>query len=204
MGNVLRRAVMKNMVSNKRETEPTDVVVAILVEDDGYAAQLLREQGLTVAEAENEALSGFSARQIEQARRIEEMQARIAKESARQSHSSALSSVAIGEASGASVVPRLYLLRVASEDSASETRFKAAVSCDGRLELYIESTPFEIEFGALRVAALFESVDDDGRLRVELLTEINGQRRPVLGFGGRSGVIFEDPTDAAGRRSGSL
>lgn len=43
------------------------------------------------------------------------------------------------------------------------------MSHDGRLDLYIESTPFETEFIASRVAALFEAIDSDGWLKVQLI-----------------------------------
>jgi ATP-dependent Clp protease ATP-binding subunit ClpA len=85
--NVMRRAVMKNMVSNKREVEATDIVVAILVEGASYAARVLNEQGLTVDEAENEALKSYLARQEQQSRRLEEMRTRIAEENTRQAQS---------------------------------------------------------------------------------------------------------------------
>lgn len=204
--NVMRRAVTKNMVSNKREVEATDIVVAILVEGDSYAAQVLNEQGLTVDEAENDALNGYLARQEQQSRRLEEMRARIAEENTRQAQSGANASIESGVVSGAGTAggPRLYTLRVTTEDSEQETRFKAAVSHDGRLDLYIESTPFETEFLANRVAALFEAIDSDGRLNVQLITEIEGERRPISRFGGRAGAIFDDRNSLAGQRSGTL
>ncbi len=99
---------------------------------------------------------------------------------------------------------RRYTLRVISEDGVGATQFKAAVSHDGRLDLYIESTPFETEFLASRVVALFEAIDGDGRLRVQLITEVDGQNRPVAGVGGRAGAIFDDRDSLAGQRSGTL
>ena len=203
--NVMRRAVMKNMVSNKREVEAADIVVAILVEGDSHAARLLGQQGLTVDEAENEALNNYLARQEEQSRRLEEMRTRIAEENARQVQPDAHSSIeGVVSGTGTASGPRLYTLRVTSEDSEREMRFKAAVSHDGRLDLHIESTPFETEFLASRVAALFEAIDSGGRLKVQLITEIEGQRRPISGFGGRAGAIFDDRDSLARQRSGTL
>jgi hypothetical protein len=203
---VMRRAVMKNMVTNRREVEAADIVVATLVEGDSYAARILSEQGLTVDEADNEALNSYLARQVEQSRRLEEMRERIAEENARQDQSGAVYSIrsSVVSGSGTASGPRLYTLRVISEDSEQETRFKAAVSHDGRLDLYIESTPFETEFLASQVAALFEAIENEGRLKVVLITEIEGQRRPITAFGGSAGAIFDDRDNLAGQRSGAL
>jgi hypothetical protein len=82
--------------------------------------------------------------------------------------------------------------------------FKAAVSHDGRLDLYIEETPYEIEFLASKLAVLFETVEGGTRLKVELVTEVSGQPRVVDGFGGSSGAIFEDPRSYQTQRSGRL
>jgi hypothetical protein len=204
--NVMRRAFLKNMVSNKREVGAADVMAAILVEGNSYAAQVLSERGLTVEEAENEALNNYFATQAEQALQLEETQKRIGREREAQSQSGAVSSIASVASSGARAAsgPRPYTLRVISEGSEKEIRFKAAVSHDGRLDLYIERTPFEIDFLASRVAALFEAIDSGDRLKVELITEMDRERRPIAGFGGSAGAIFEDQNSLARQRSGVL
>jgi hypothetical protein len=200
--NVMRRAAMKNLLSNKREVEPTDVVVAILVEGNSYSARVLSERGLAVDKAESEAMNRFLARQAEQWRRYEELRARIAEENAREPQHKV--QIASGVGTGTASKVRPYTLRVTTDDGGREARFKAAVSHDGRLDLYIEATPFEVDLLANRIAALFEAIDSDGRLRVQLIAEIEGQRRTVSGFGGRAGAIFDDRDSLPGQRSGTL
>lgn len=200
--NVMRRAAVKNLASNKKEVEPTDIVVAILVESNSHAARLLSEQGLAVDKVENEAMNRCLARQAEQSRRLEELRLRLAEEKARQPQQQVQIGSAVG--TGTATELRPYTLRVTTEDSRREARFKAAVSHDGRLDLYIEATPFEVELLASRVAALFEAIDSDDRLRVQLIAEIEGQQRTVAGFGGRAGAIFDDRDGLGGQRSGTL
>ena len=50
---IFQRAVIKQMISNKKRMDGADYVLAVLVHDDTFAAQVLREYGLTVEEAED-------------------------------------------------------------------------------------------------------------------------------------------------------
>ena len=200
----MQRAGLKNILSNRKDMHATDLVVAILVEGDSSAARVLSEHGLTIEEAEDEALNTYLARQAEQLREIEEMRARIAEQNAHhpQSNVASLGVQSAAALPGTDHGPRLYTLRVASQDAAEQTRFKGAVSGDGRLGLYIESTPFETEIWADKVAVLLEAIDEDGRLQAELITEMEGERRRVGGFGGQAGVLFDDRNSWVGQRSG--
>ncbi len=82
--------------------------------------------------------------------------------------------------------------------------FKAALSRNGILDLYVEETPFEIEFVASTVVGLFEAVEGGDRLKVQLITELEGEERVVSGFGGSAGAIFQDGHARPGQRSGFL
>ena len=199
--NVFRRALMKNMALNRKGESPTDLLVAILVEGDTFAARALAEHGLTVEEAESASLERYLAVAKEQDAKLADLRRKIAEEPAHpRDPGEPAQSIVASSGTGSAPKTQMYSLRVTSR-GAEQARFKGAVSYDGRLDLYIESTPFETAFPASRIAALFEAID--GSLNVELSTEIDGQRGKVSGFGGESGAIFEDALER-GQRSGTL
>ena len=83
-------------------------------------------------------------------------------------------------------------------------RFKAAVSHDGVLDLYVESTPFETKFSARQVVALYEGFDR-GTLKAELFADVDGVVQKVGGgSGSEAGAIFEDLYQRVDQRSGRL
>jgi hypothetical protein len=184
--NVMRRAFTKSMATNRLATSGADIVVAMLVEGDGFAAQTLREHGLTVEKADDRALEIYLKRQAEHARRYEELKKNLAERAARPAEGPKLLASAIGTGDPG---PKRYTLRVSSEEP---TEFKAAVSHDGQLDLYIEATPFEQELIATRIVVLFETLDRKHRLRVQLFSP--PEENPLVGVGGAAGAIFEDGT----------
>jgi hypothetical protein len=205
--NVLRRAMMKSVVSNRRGVEGAELVVAMLVEDDSFAATALREHGIKIDDSENAALERYLRIAAEQDRKLAELRRRIANEPANVVNRAGIERGIIAVEEGIESAepdqgPCAFTLRVSGEPGA---RFKAAVSHDGRLDLYIESVPFETEFVAGRVAVLFERIDSANAIKVELLTERDGRLQTVAGAGGQSGAIFEDVVDRMRQqRSGRL
>jgi hypothetical protein len=195
---VLQRALLKSVADN-RHPLPTDLLVAIVVEGDSFAAEALVAHGLTVDSATNAAVERYIAVQKEHEQRLADMRARIAAQSS--PANSRLNQVSLGTSASGPVVAKSYTLRV-SHRGPAPLRFKGALSYDGALDLYIESTPFEIRFAARQIVALFEAVDN-GSLDVELITELDGVERVVSGFGGEAGAIFEDSYDR-NRQSGIL
>ncbi len=191
MTHVLQRAMLKAVADNRHPLS-TDLLAAIVVEGDSFAARTLAEHGLTVDEATNAAVEQYIATQKSYERQFAELRERVAAQSAEANQSQA-SQMSLGSAVGVSdgpVVAKSYTLRVGSRGPAP-LRFKGAVSHDGALDLYVESTPFEVRFTARQIVALFEAVDR-GSLNVELLTELNGVERVVKSFGGEAGAVFED------------
>jgi hypothetical protein len=203
---VLRRSTFKGVAEN-RDPLATDLLTAILVEGDSFAAKTLADHGLTVQEAENAAVEHYLAAQKENDVRMAETQRRIAAEAERsKSAPSAQPQFSIAESQSSSASPveaRSYTLRIDSGGS-TEMRFKAAVSHDGVLDLYVESTPFETTFTAHQVVALYEAVDR-GSLRAQLFANADGVRQSVAASaGGEAGAIFEDVYQRGARSSGRL
>ena len=99
---------------------------------------------------------------------------------------------------------KVYVLRVNADTSDSNIAFKAAISRNGQLDFYVEETPFEIEFVASTIVALFETVEAGGRIKVELITDVEGQQLPVSGFTGSSGAVFRDRRNPMEQRSGQF
>jgi Clp amino terminal domain, pathogenicity island component len=197
--NATRRAATKATVAN-RDPLPTDLVVAILAEGDSFAARTLADHGLTTQEAEDASLNHYLEIQKENDRRFGDMQRRIEEAERAPAHQGPIMERAAGVST--SFEPQDYVLRITARGP-TPLRFKGAVSHDGALDLYVESTPFEVRFKARRVAALFQAIDR-GWLEAELVTEIDGAARRVGGFSGTSGAIFQDVSGGNGQRSGTL
>lgn len=74
--NAMRRAVITALASNSKGATGADIVVAILVEGETRAAQLLHKYGLAIHSAENTKLEQYLRSNKEQAKRLAEMQER--------------------------------------------------------------------------------------------------------------------------------
>jgi hypothetical protein len=82
-------------------------------------------------------------------------------------------------------------------------RFRAAIACDGHLELIEAAAPYDKEFSATRVIALFESVEESD-LSVVAFSDASGMYMRQCSFsGGRSGRILFDSSIPA-YQAGSL
>jgi hypothetical protein len=164
-----------------------------------------------VETAESANIERYLTRSAEVSKRLDILRERIEEQKVGTDSGAALRSAGLqtpaklSNDTGTEVGHKAYTLRVSGEnDSDAPVQFKAAVSHDGFLNLYVEETPFETEFVAVTVVALFEAVDAGGRLEVELLTELEGEQRTVSGFTAASGAIFQDPRDHMGQQSGRL
>jgi len=215
---VLRRAVVAALASGSRGASGADVIVAILVERESEAFRLLSKHGLTTQAAENEKIEQHLRRSKQQADRLAdvEAQARLHRESTAGIHSKRDHRATLGvrrkgstgtdsETRADRSAHKSFLLRIYSSDQdRSRIPFKVALSRNGILDLYVEHTPFEIEFVASTVVGLFEAVEAGDRLKVQLITEVEGEERVVSGFGGAAGAIFRDGRDRLGQRSGFI
>lgn len=215
---VLRRAVVAALASGSRGASGADVIVAILVEGESEASRLLSKHGLTTQAAENEKIEQYLRRSKQQAEHlaIVAAQARLHRESTAGIHSKGHHLTTLGVPSkentgtdsatrGDQSAHKSFLLRISSNDQdRSRIPFKAALSRNGLLDLYVEHTPFEVEFVASTVVGLFEAVEAGDRLTVQLITEVEGEERVVSGFGGAAGAIFRDARDRLGQRAGIL
>ena len=203
---VLQRATLKSIVTDQRGATGADYVLAILVQDDTFAAQALRDHGLTLEVAKDTVIEQQVARNEAARKRWEEIKERVdaqrRAENAESEHQPVLSQALQSGARDRG--PKHYRLRIMGADGREGVRFKAAVSRNGRLELYVEETPFEVEFTATRIAALFEAVSGNAALKVELISEVGGEQRVVSSFGGEAGAIFKDPREPHRQRSGRL
>lgn len=204
---VSQRALMKIYSSNKKAVDGVDILEAILAENNSFAAQILQKSGLSLELTSNQVLERYLARAARDTEKLEKLVREIEEQKQfadpAQGHHIATLEPASAQSERDGAGYKSYVLLVTSDDPAV-VRFKAAVSRDGRLDLYIEETPFETEFLASNVAALFETVEGGARIRVELTTEVEGQSRVVSGFGGSSGAIFIDPRSGILQRSGRL
>ena len=212
---VMQRAVMKMMATNRKAINGADYIIAVLAQNDSFASQTLRDHGLALQIAEDENLERYLKKNAEQTKEIERLQEKIRVQRESQDVTSELSAagnnIAIGAVSSSGsgddkVVEghRDYTLQVFSEDESGLVQFKCAISHDGRLDLYIEETPFEVKFIATKVVVLVDALSANTRLNVQLRTEIEGEQRTVSGFGGTSGAIFKDPRSLMSQRSGRL
>jgi hypothetical protein len=210
----VERAFERALAGAKARSSP---VLTILVEGDTYSAELLRKYGLRIQSAENTKLEQYLRRSKEQAKRLAEMQERArwqrqqtAGAVLRNAPASPLELRTKTDASDASQQQndaghKAYTLRISSDDHERDrVQFKAAVSRNGILDLYVEETPFEIELVASTIVGLFEAVEGGDRLKVQLVTELEGQQRVVSGFSGSAGAIFRDRHTRLGQRSGVL
>lgn len=215
--NAMRRAVMKTFTSNQKGASGADLVVALLVEGDSYAAQVLRKYGLTIDFAEDANLERYLTRGKEQSTLLKELQDKARNHrKATSGVTSATSSkpvVQTARKSRESQKPegqsedghKSFILRVRGANGSGENiPFKAALSRNGILDLYIEETPYDIEFVASTVVALFEAIEGGDRLEVQLITELEGEDRSVSGFSGSAGAIFRDRKSVLGQKSGIL
>jgi hypothetical protein len=204
MAPVLQRSLFK-AIAEDRQPIATDLLTAILVEGDTFAAQTLADHGLTVEEAANASVERYLAMQKESDARLAEMQRRIAATAEQPNGASQAQIEAVQlrsrSSSGDPVVAREYTLRIASAVT-TPVRFKAAVSHDGVLDLYVDAAPFETKFTARQIVVLYEAVDR-GELRVELWANVDGSQQRIFGdFDAEAGAIFEDVHQRADQRSG--
>lgn len=189
---MLGRAIVNTYQSNKKEAEGADILEAILAEGDTFAAQLLQENGLTLEMTKSQVLERYMAIAEQDEQKIEQLLRKMSKKEATadsvpSDHVTILDGSA-GQSKDGDAGFKRYVLRVTGED-AQIIGFKAAVSHDDRLELYIEETPFETELLASSLTILFETIDGRTPLKVELVTEMEGQYRVVSGFEDSSGII---------------
>lgn len=202
----MRRAVMKTFVSNRKAASGADLLTAILVEDNTVGSRILSDHGLTVDSAENEALEHYLARSVEQSKKLEELQMQLEKQRSNANEGDSTFSIAKSKTqhSDSGGTHKVYKLRVTADTGDSNIAFKAAISRNGQLDLYVEETPFEIEFVASTIVALFETVEAGRSIKVELITDVEGQKLPGSGFTGSSGAIFRDRMNPMEQRSGQF
>ena len=99
-------------------------------------------------------------------------------------------------------LPARWRLEVRSSDD-SNLRFRAAIACDGHLELVEAVAPYDKEFSATRVIALFESVEECD-LSVVAFSDASGMYTRQCSFSGaRSARILFDSNIQA-YQAGSL
>jgi len=99
-------------------------------------------------------------------------------------------------------LPARWRLEVRGNND-SKLKFRAAIAHDGHLELIEELAPYDKEFSASRVIALFESAEE-GSLSVVAFSDASGVYTRQCSFsGGRSGRILFDSTIPA-YQAGSL
>jgi hypothetical protein len=107
-----------------------------------------------------------------------------------------------GRSSSPWKLPARWRLEVRGTDD-SKLRFKAAIARDGHLELIEEVAPYDREFSASRVIALFESAEGGG-ISVVAFSDASGIYTRQCSFsGGRSGRILFDSNIPA-YQAGSL
>ena len=107
-----------------------------------------------------------------------------------------------GRSSSPWKLPARWRLEVRGKGD-SKLKFKAAIAHDGHLELIEEVAPYDKEFSASRVIALFESTDE-GSLSVVAFSDASGIYMRQCSFSGaRSGRILFDSNIPA-HQAGSL
>lgn len=201
---VLHTIIVKHF-SQKRQRlmSSLDVLAVIMEQNDSFAADTLRDYGYTPETSLETANTHFAVAQQKDADDLRAIKDKL---------SAALRSNAPYWAVG----PRQketeedphtmqhYRIVVTSRDSKNEVEFKGAVSQDGAVTLLIEETPFEFEFLATQVIAVFDALSGKEGISAEIfLRQLDGTERTMGRFGGHSGALLEDRRDRAAQwRSG--
>jgi len=107
------------------------------------------------------------------------------------------SNIEIGSITGTSRPqdPVDFRILVSSAKTGREVRFKGAIGQNGVLDLVETTTPYEKEFCAHNVIAMFESLDPLVPVKVELFGDIGqtwSNDRPICSFTGPHGGITQD------------
>ena len=102
--------------------------------------------------------------------------------------------------------PVRYRIVVASPQPRCEVRFKGALGQNGELDLIETVTPFEKDFVAWKVVAMFESLERDLPISVSLFSFDETSSQPSMkigGFTGSHGGIVKnvDPNNSIGAGS---
>ena len=201
---LMRQAIAKAYMEGSRRSEKAlsgaAVVVAIAEMEKTYASKVLIGEGATFAVLAPELSKMTQERKRQRDSNLAILEGKF----------STIAPGVIKSGQGADGISpqgvdeyKNYLLRVVST-SGEPVKFKAAVSHDGQLDLYIEDTPFQVDLLVKRLAALFETIEDGAKIRVELIGDVAGKQRVVAGFGGESGALFQDPYLHGSQCSGHL
>jgi hypothetical protein len=196
--NVLQSIVVRRHVEGiNRATSSLDVLAAIVGQGNSFAAERLSAYGFTAETAIDLADAHYVASGRANEAELQQTKAKLAllpKQG--QTRSETMPDSAQGAAKLNATSTADYKIVVVSRDAMSEAQFKGAISADGSLTLLVETTPFEIDFLASEIVALFETVSDGEGISVELLaTQSDGTVKIVSGFGGQSGAILKNRKD---------
>lgn len=198
----LQQLISRQFVSRNKRISALDALTEIVEQNESYAATVLIQQGFDVELATAAATEHYIG---ETQRANEEMSAlRLKIANLRESEYTLTNARGNTVAQDSNKIETLtYRLQVTSRDSDTQVEFKGAVSQDGRLKLLIETTPFEFGFVAKRVVALLEAVSGQKGINARLFViHEDGSETPASGFGGASGVIFQDSRNLIRAKSG--
>ena len=90
------------------------------------------------------------------------------------------------------VKPVDYEIVVSSFYPDREVTFKAAIGENGDLNLVESKTPFRKRFSAYRIIAMFETVDSNEKIKVELFAPSIRTEGPIGGYCSNSGGIYKE------------
>lgn len=187
---------------NNHVISSLDFLAAIMRQGESMASDWLTSAGFTLEQATEIAQADSVSNRQQTERELKDTKARL---NAFPVHSDGafLSGhlVPTRESVDSDAPTNHYRITVESREADEEVEFKAAVWAGSSLQLLVESTPFEHEFVAREVIALFESVNNRQGISAALYaTQSDGSEKKIGGFGGESGVILKNQLDLGNLR----
>lgn len=168
-----------------------DIVMSMLIEFRSFAAQAMRSHGVSFAALQAVAFAGEDAHAAS-----DHPPPLKPREPAPESDTGWLrgrSDPSVSEVStwwfSGRNEPRVSIVEVRSVGS-DAVSFQVAVSRDGRLGVFEETTPWHVEGPAETIVALFEVIGD-GEISANLYTEASDSRRLVSSFTGKWGMLAD-------------
>ena len=167
-----------------------DIVMSMLIEFRSFAAQAMRSHGVSFEALQEVAFAGEDAQAASDHPPLKPREPVPESDTGwlRGRSDPSVSEVRTWWFSGRDE-PKVSIVEVRSV-GANAVSFEVAVSRDGRLGVFEETTPWHVEGPTETIVALFEVIGD-GEISANLYTEASGSRRLVSSFTGKWGMLAD-------------